>query len=140
MAATAFDTALFQPLDCDIVSPAIPAFYIGRNLEGFWVAREARGTSGGLFLFEKSAVSFARKNSRPVGCATIYPSERFELDIRNRGNPLIARFGPLKRLAMRAGLIKRFCLSAVVGLAACGTLAAIIALKAALSVWVFHHY
>jgi len=103
MAATAFDTALFQPLDLDIVSPAIPAFYVGRNQEGFWVARDAKGQAGGLFLFESSALSFARRNSRPAGCATIHLSERFELDLGNKGNPLIARFGPLMRLAMRAG-------------------------------------
>lgn len=96
----------FQPLDPDIVSQAIPAFYIGRNREGFWVARDARGQTGGLFLSETGALSFARRNSQPAGCATIYPSEAFELDLRNMGNPLVARLGPLKRLAKRA--LQRF--------------------------------
>jgi hypothetical protein len=95
-------TAPFQPLDLDIVSAAIPAFFIGRNKDGLWVARDAKGKAGGLFLFESSALSFARSNSRPTGCATIYPSEGFELDLRNRGNPLAARLVTLKRLAMRA--------------------------------------
>jgi hypothetical protein len=36
-------TAQFLPLDPDIVSEAIPAFFIGRNKEGFWVARDANG-------------------------------------------------------------------------------------------------
>jgi hypothetical protein len=37
-------------------------------------------------------------------------------------------------------MIKRFCISALTVLAVAGTLAAIIALKAALFVWVFHYY
>ena len=94
-------TAQFQPLDPGIVNEAIPAFFIGRNKEGFWVARDANGRIGGIFLLENSALSFARRNSEPKGCATIYPSERFELDLENRGNPLAARFGAWMRMAMR---------------------------------------
>src|ERR1700681_4300153 len=93
--------AQFQPLDPGIVNEAIPAFFIGRNKEGFWVARDARGRIGGIFLLENSALSFARRNSRPAGCATIFPSERFELDLENKGNPLAAQLGPLIHLAMR---------------------------------------
>jgi hypothetical protein len=92
----------FQPIDPDIVSAAIPAFFIGRTWQGFWVAREVNGRIGGIFLFENSALSFARKNSEPKGCATIFPAERFELDIENRGNPLVGWFGSLLRLASRA--------------------------------------
>jgi hypothetical protein len=99
---TAAVAAPFQPLNSGIVSEAIPQFFIGRNKEGFWVARDAKGKSGGLFLFENSALSFARRNSLPAGCATIHPSERFELDLENAGNPLVAQLGPLKRLAMLA--------------------------------------
>jgi hypothetical protein len=91
-------TAQFQPLDPGIVSEAIPAFFIGRNKEGFWVARGADGQIGGIFLLESSALSFARSNSRPKGCATIYPSERIELDLENNGNPLVE---PLMRLTRR---------------------------------------
>jgi hypothetical protein len=94
-------TAQFRPLDPDIVNEAIPAFFIGRNMEGFWVARDVKGQIGGIFLLENSAVSFARRNSRPAGCATIFPSERIELDLDNKGNPLVAQLGWLKRLAMR---------------------------------------
>ena len=93
--------AQFQPLDPGIVNAAIPAFFIGRNKEGFWVARDARGRIGGIFLLENSALSFARRNSRPAGCATIFPSERFELDLENKGNPLAAELGSLIRLATR---------------------------------------
>jgi hypothetical protein len=99
--AAATITPQFRPLDPGIVNEAIPAFFIGRNMEGFWVARDANGQIGGIFLLENSALSFARRNSRPAGCATIFPSERFELDLENKGNPLIAQLGWLKRLAMR---------------------------------------
>jgi hypothetical protein len=94
-------TAPFRPLDPGIVHDEIPAFYIGRNIEGFWVARDVNGRIGGIFLLEHSALSFARKNSQPSGCATIFPSERFELDLENSGNPLVERVGWLKRLAIR---------------------------------------
>jgi hypothetical protein len=94
-------TAQFQPLDPGIVSDEIPAFFIGRNKEGFWVARDVNGQIGGIFLLENSAVSFARRNSQPAGCATIFPSGTIELDLENRGNPLVAPLGPLMRLAMR---------------------------------------
>ena len=94
-------TAQFQPLDPGIVSADIPAFFIGRNKEGFWVARDVNGRLGGIFLCETSAVSFARKHSEPAGCATIFPSGTIELDLDNSGNPLAARLGPLMRLAAR---------------------------------------
>jgi hypothetical protein len=93
--------AQFQLLDPGIVNDAIPAFFIGRNQEGFWVARDVKGRIGGIFLLETSAVSFARKNSQPAGCATIYPSERFELDLEDKGNPLIARLVSMLRLMTR---------------------------------------
>ena len=94
-------TAQFQPLDPGVLNEAIPAFFIGRNKEGFWVARDVNGQIGGIFLLENSALSFARRNSEPKGCATIYPSERFELDLENSGNRLAARFGAWMRLAIR---------------------------------------
>jgi hypothetical protein len=94
-------TAQFQPLDPGIVNGAIPAFFIGRNKEGFWVARDVNGRIGGIFLLETSALSFARRNSRPRGCATILPSRRFELDLENQGNRFVMHFASLMRLAMR---------------------------------------
>ena len=42
--------ARFEPLDPGIVNEAIPAFFIGRNKEGFWVARDVNGQVGGIFL------------------------------------------------------------------------------------------
>jgi hypothetical protein len=91
-------TAQFQPLDPDILNEAIPAFFIGRNKEGFWIARDVNGKVGGIFLLENSALSFARRSSLPAGCATIFPSDRFELDLENSGNPLAAPLGSLMRL------------------------------------------
>ncbi len=54
-------TAQFRPLDPGIVNDAIPAFFIGRNKDGFWIARDVKGRIGGIFLFEYSALAFARK-------------------------------------------------------------------------------
>jgi hypothetical protein len=101
--APATVTAQFRPLDPGILDDSIPAFFIGRNKEGFWVARDVDGRIGGIFLLENSALSFARQNSQPVGCATIHPSERIELDLENRGNPLAAQLASLVRLVMRLG-------------------------------------
>jgi hypothetical protein len=88
-------TAPFRPLDPDIVSEVIPAFFIGRNKEGFWVARDVNGRIGGIFLREGSALSFARMHSGAAGCATVYLSERFELDLENQGNPLVVQLASL---------------------------------------------
>jgi hypothetical protein len=95
------DAGQFQPLEAGIISDAIPAFFIGRNRDGFWVARDAKGRTGGIFLFQGSALAFAKRQSRSAGCATIFPSERFELDIKNRGNPLVVQLGWLVQFAIR---------------------------------------
>ncbi|WLB87604.1 hypothetical protein QIH91_33400 [Bradyrhizobium japonicum USDA 135] len=81
-------TTALKPLDPDVVSAAIPAFFIGRNRAGLWVAREARGRVGGLFLFRSSALDFANRQSAPARCALVFPAETFELDVANQGNPL----------------------------------------------------
>jgi hypothetical protein len=94
-------TAQFQPLDHNIISESIPAFFIGRNMEGFWVARDVNGQIGGIFLLETSALSFAKRNSRSAACATIYPYGTIELDLENEGNPLVAQLGSLARLSPR---------------------------------------
>lgn len=99
--APATVTAQFRSLDPGIVSDAIPAFFIGRNKEGSWVARDANGRIGGVFLLESSALSFARRNSRSTGCATIFPSETIELDLENRGNPFVTHLAGLRHLATR---------------------------------------
>jgi hypothetical protein len=90
----------FQPLDPDVLNASIPAFFIGRDSDGFWLARDVRGESGGIFLLKSSALAFARRISGQAGCATIFPSEQFELDLENRGNPLVSYLKPLLRLVM----------------------------------------
>ncbi|MBR0784420.1 hypothetical protein [Bradyrhizobium iriomotense] len=93
--------AALRPLDPDVVSAAIPAFFIGRNRAGLWVAREANGRVGGLFLFKSSAVDFANRQSAPQRCALVFPTETFELDVENRGNPLIVLADGARRLLAR---------------------------------------
>ena len=88
-------TAQFRPLDPGILNESIPAFFIGRNQEGFWVARDVNERIGGVFLLENSALSFARMHSGAAGCATVYLSERFELDLENAGNPLVVQLASL---------------------------------------------
>ncbi len=95
--------ACFQPLDPGIIDASIPAFFVGRNRDGFWLARDAKGENGGVFLFRSSALTFARRASGQAGCAMIFPSERFELDVENQGNPLVDYLKPLMRLVAFAG-------------------------------------
>jgi len=76
--------------DPTILSESIPLYFVARNKVGFWVAREAQGRAGGIFLFKHAALRFATKGGAPAGCATMLLSERFELDLENRGNPLVA--------------------------------------------------
>ena len=94
-------TRLPQRPDPSILSEAIPLFFIGRSRDGFWVARDVEGRVGGIFLRKRSALKFADKNAPPVGCAKMFLSERFELDIENKGNPLVARLGAAKRILVR---------------------------------------
>jgi hypothetical protein len=90
-----------QRPDPSILSEAIPLFFIGRNKDGFWVARDAGGGNGGIFLLKHSALQFANTNTQPWGCATMFVEERFELDIENKGNPLVAHLGAARRLVSR---------------------------------------
>jgi hypothetical protein len=84
-----------------IISEVIPVYFVGRNHDGLWVAREAEGSVGGVFLLKDSATSFARRHAGQTGCATIFPSQRFELDLANSGNPLAPSIGWSIRLARR---------------------------------------
>ena len=40
--------------DADVLSRSILLFFIGRNRNGLWVAREAEGRTGGVFLLKQS--------------------------------------------------------------------------------------
>jgi len=58
--------------DARVLNRAIPLFFIGRNKNGFWLAREAKGRIGGMFLLRRSALRFAQDASTPHGCATMF--------------------------------------------------------------------
>jgi hypothetical protein len=73
-----------------VISGAIPLYYIAQNRDGFWLARDAEGRNGGLFLFKRSALRFARRNSAPSGCATMVLGEPLELDVPNQGSQIVA--------------------------------------------------
>jgi hypothetical protein len=92
----------FQRPNADVLNEAIPAFFIGRNRSGFWVARDANGKSGGLFWSRQAALRFAQ-TVWPDGYATIFPQARFELDIENDGNPLISWLEAAKQWLARRG-------------------------------------
>lgn len=96
------ETLRFQRPAADILNEAIPAFFIGRNRSGFWVARDANAKSGGLFWSREAALRFA-KAVWPDGCATIFPQARFELDIENSGNPMISWLEAAKNWLARLG-------------------------------------
>ena len=74
--------------DARVLSRVIPLFFIGRNKNGFWLAREAQGGIGGMFFLRRSALRFAQEVSAPHGCATMFLAKTFELDTWNGGNPL----------------------------------------------------
>ena len=76
-----------------VLSETIPLFYICRNRHGFWVARDAEGRCGGVFLRKESAFRFARGKSEPTGCAMMLLDEPLELDIENQGNRIAAPLG-----------------------------------------------
>jgi hypothetical protein len=97
-------TVIWQRPDPSILSEAIPLFFIAQNRDGFWVARDTDGRVGGIFLLKRSALKFADKNAQPVGCAKMFLSGRFELDIENKGNPLVARLSATKRALIRSAL------------------------------------
>jgi len=72
------------------LSETIPLYFITRNKNGFWIAREAEGRIGGMFVLQRSALRFAKKISAPIGCATMFLPQRLELDIVNRGSKIAA--------------------------------------------------
>jgi hypothetical protein len=95
-----------------VLSESIPLFYICQNSHGFWVARDAEGRAGGLFLRRESALRFARKRSEPTGCAMMLLDAPTELDVENQGNRIAVPLGsaidmvkrPAPRLAAFVGM------------------------------------
>jgi hypothetical protein len=87
--------------DSDVLGSSIPLFFITRNKIGLWIAREAEGHTGGIFLFKRSALRFAKTSSGASGCATMSLANRLELDIENRGSRLVAWVAALLKLLTR---------------------------------------
>jgi hypothetical protein len=87
--------------DSGVLSESIPLFFIARNRAGLWVAREAEGRAGGIFLFRRSALRFAKRSSGPRGCATMFLAEHLELDLDNRGNQLFGWIGAVLNFLAR---------------------------------------
>src|SRR5262249_32249985 len=50
-----------------------------------------------------SALAFAHEQGGAAGCATIFPSELIELDLKNEGNPLAGPLAQLLRFGSFAG-------------------------------------
>jgi hypothetical protein len=120
-ARRAADTPFLRPGPEDL-SEAIPAYFIGRNKHGHWVARGADGKSGGLFCRKQAAIRFATRSAWPARCATIFPPETIELDLENQGNPLLAHIEVTRMLRRSSPAIGVLLLMA--------TLAGIVALRA----------
>jgi|GEM_PF-4844350 len=120
-----------QPLGEDIISAAIPAFFIGRNKAGLWVARGSGGQIGGIFLLKNSALAFARAKSPSTQCAFIFPAERFELNLENHGNPFARHFESSLRVGRE---IAKCMLTSVLALL---VLAGIVALQAAIHIHLY---
>jgi hypothetical protein len=83
------------------LNETIPLFYIGQNRDGFWVARDADGRSGGVFFFKASAVRFARTKIAPAGCALMFLNEPVELDCNNEGSQIVEIFTSAIAVARR---------------------------------------
>lgn len=94
--------APFLRPDPEVLSEAIPVFFIGRNRDGYWVARDAEGRFGGLFWRKEGALRFARRSAGPVGCATVFPRGHVELDIENAGNPFVPWMAAIRHLLIHA--------------------------------------
>jgi hypothetical protein len=85
----------------DVLSGSIPLFFIAQNDVGLWIARDADGNSGGIFLLKRSALRFARTSGGGSGCATMFLAQRLELDVENRGRRSVAWVGALLKLLTR---------------------------------------
>jgi hypothetical protein len=87
--------------DVSVFSDSIPLFFVGRNHNGFWVAREADGPGGGLFLLKRSALRFVRKNNKRRGVATMFVTKPLELDVENQGSHFVAPLAAVMDFASR---------------------------------------
>ena len=73
---SASSATTFRPLDASIVSDAIPAFFIGRNGDGFWVARDAKGRIGGHFPAQGFRGVVRKNTERTDGMRNDFPDRQ----------------------------------------------------------------
>jgi hypothetical protein len=92
-------------------------FLIGKDKDGFWVAREEYGCAGGRFFTERGAIQFAKRWASPLCCTTISVSDPLELDFKGEGDTFVPLAAALKG-AYRVLAPVRDALSVVLGLAA----------------------
>lgn len=95
--------------DATVISEAIPLFYVSQNRSGFWLAREAEGRHGGLFVSKRSAVRFAQSRNRRLSCAIMILPAPIELDTPNQGSRTVACLAAIVAAADRyAAAARRF--------------------------------
>jgi hypothetical protein len=100
--------------DTTVISEAIPLYYIARNKNALWLAREAGGRTGGLFFFKRSAIGFSNRKSAHASCATMFLADPFELDVPNEGGRLAALFdSTMDAMARRMPAVVAFARSTI---------------------------
>lgn len=52
------ETTCFEPLDPGVISASIPTFFVGRDRDGFWLARDTKG--------ERAASSCSKARRSPL--------------------------------------------------------------------------
>jgi hypothetical protein len=88
-----------------VLNEAIPLFYICQDRHGFWVARDAEGRTGGVFLRKPSALRFAQRQGA-TGCAIMQINGPTELDVANQGSRIAKLLGMIiDRAGRRAPLL-----------------------------------
>ena len=102
-----------QRPDGTILNETIPLFFVARDKDGFWIARNADVAIGGKFFLKYSALRFAGYYN---ASAIMMLTEVYSLDTRNTGNRFARQLRPTRRLlrdiaskfnALFAGTVKR---------------------------------
>ena len=78
----------------DVLSETIPVVFIGRNRDGFWVARCADGTFGGLFWRKGSALRFARQTPGPPDARQCFRRPALNSISKTTATRLLPVWGP----------------------------------------------
>jgi len=81
--------------DESILNRTIPLFFVARDKDGFWIARNADIAFGGKFFFKYSALRFTEYHN---GSAIIMLTGLYSLDTRNTGNRYARQLRPIRRL------------------------------------------